>query len=611
MDRGERLSRASPDVSPLSATSSPITSQAPALTSSGSRRYSSNLPLPKSNTKKFWKLPNTAKGFEGLDSTTVRWDEYSGEPTGGDRGKPPSATPGSIKLRETPSPLSLRPNFGTSTIITSNNCPARKRVGNRDVAEAPIMIRPEWKGAGGRHSIVKPLFDKPLRPGQTGKFPAGSQKQWEEQERARTEVKRAAQEQEQREMKRSEQERLANEHDAAEAAKQTNDRAAQEQREREREQQQRMARVRIEKAKRERERILHAQEETERRAKERVERIPQPSMTEPLRETLQSSSPPCINTPDKVSATSEPSLGPPEPQQPHSSIIDESDTTPEPHSQLIHNPRIRLGNLVAEDMRSPLARNPSHDELRRRRDQSLPSLPQSQESSPSSPPATGRPLRDTTLSEVPERTSSLQDSCQIEARFRSKLQTLALEDQPRSRFSATTVATTIYDNSPPQTPEMSSERSTLTNTPTSILNRKRPVAPSGIIRRKPTPSQAGTPNGMINTDDMKSLPKPPPDAEVVDPIRALQAKVDVLRRRRKNLETLIHELTHVVQPSSIAYDRTSRAEVKKTVAVLDKELSEVIKDEHETGLKLHRAWKRHEDFAPYEPTSIWVRRVTN
>ena len=67
----------------------------------------------------------------------------------------------------------------------------------------------------------------------------------------------------------------------------------------------------------------------------------------------------------------------------------------------------------------------------------------------------------------------------------------------------------------------------------------------------------------------------------------------------------------MVQPSSIAYDMASRQEIKRTVEGLNKELAEVVKDEHETGLKLHRALKRDDEFAAYEPTSIWVRRVTS
>ncbi|KAG8525905.1 uncharacterized protein KY384_000667 [Bacidia gigantensis] len=611
MGERERVERTSPDVSPISATPSPTAMHHPELTLSGSKRYSSNLPVPRSNTKKFWKLPNAGKRSEDPQSSQVHWDEYSGEPTAEDKGKPASATPGSIKLRETPSPLRLKTALGTSTHISSGNIPARKRVGSREVADAPIIMRPEWKGAGGRHSIVKPLFDKPFSPGQSRKFPEGSHKKWlEEQEKEREEQERLAQQQldEQRLARQTEeQERKDQEEEAIEAAKQEKERAMQEQRERQREQQQRMARERIEKAKRERERILHGQEESERRAKERVERVSPPPMPAPLRIASRSPTSPKAPTPtmpityDRLEANVQSAV------EPLISQGSSGATTPVAPDQ---RTRItRLNNLMNDDTRSPLARNPSSEELRDRKNQALPSLPRNGQPSPLSQLTTDQSFSNGSGDEYPVRDSSLSDAGQIEARFRANLQHVALPDQSQSRFSATTVATTAYDNSPPQTPEMKSTVSSNTNTPESILNRKRPVASSGVIRRKPTPSMAGTPNG-VTREDSKSLPKPPPDAEIVDPIQTLQAKQDVLRRRRRNLETVINELTNVVQPSSIAYDRASRLEIKKTVAGLEKELSEVVKDEHETGLKLHRAWKRHEDFAPYEPTSIWVRRVT-
>ena len=609
--RGENTmtGRTSLDVSPISATPSPTTDRYAPLAASGSRRYNSNLPVPRSNTKKFWKLPNAAIGSQDPEASNVRWDEYSGEPTAGEKGKPPSATPGSVKLRETPSPLRLKPSYGTSTHISGGNVPARKRVGSREITEASIVERPEWRGAGGRHSIVKPVFDKPLPPGQSSKFPAGSHKKWlEEQERERAEHEQY----EKLEKERAEREAFERAQEELEIAKQMRERAEQEQRERERERQQRMARDRIEKAKRERERIHQAQEDSERRARERVERVPPPAVPEPLR--LASRTPSSTQTPTQAHFAPTPAdiLDAIEAKQQSTMHPTESGNSSESSTPSTQDPKTRVASLMNEDRRSPLARNPSHEELKTRRNHSLPSLPRSSQPSPQSPSIQGEPSPSVASSEFPARDSSLSDSSQIESKFRATLDHMAIYGQPQSRFSATTVATTADDNSPPQTPEMDSNVSSTTTTPNSILNRKRPVAPAGIVRRKPTPSDIamGTPNGVTRKDS-KSLPKPPPEAQLLDPVQGLRAKQDVLRRRRRNLETVIHELTNVVQPSSIAYDRASRAEIKKTVAGLEKELAEVVKDEHDTGLKLHRAWKRHDDFIDYEPTSFWVRRVTS
>jgi len=54
-----------------------------------------------------------------------------------------------------------------------------------------------------------------------------------------------------------------------------------------------------------------------------------------------------------------------------------------------------------------------------------------------------------------------------------------------------------------------------------------------------------------------------------------------------------------------------REEEKRKVEGLREEEAEVRRSEHELGLRLHRAWKRRDrDEANFEPTSIWVRRVT-
>lgn len=106
------------------------------------------------------------------------------------------------------------------------------------------------------------------------------------------------------------------------------------------------------------------------------------------------------------------------------------------------------------------------------------------------------------------------------------------------------------------------------------------------------------------------MPKSPDEAAATTLVASLEAKLDALRRRRQNLKTVLHELTNVVQPSSIAYDMASRAEIKKTVDNINNELATVQKDEHETGLMLHRAWKRQDQESAYEPTHLWVRRVT-
>ena len=241
-------------------------------------------------------------------------------------------------------------------------------------------------------------------------------------------------------------------------------------------------------------------------------------------------------------------------------------------------------------------------------------------------------------SEPPERKESLPPSPPRPATFAtsedlsgsllpSAIEQLNLHKEPTSRFSTTTYATTIAE-SPPGTPDLSQDE--VPPLPTaSILNRKRPVPTSGVKltakadaaaaaaaaearkpSRKPAPSDAlgSSPFSAAGDAEGKSLPSTPPGMESIDRVTLLEAKLASLHKRRGNLATVIHELTHVVQPSSISYDLASRQEIKKTVEGLTTEQAAVAKDIHETGLKLHRAMKKRDEFS--EPTGLWVRRVT-
>ena len=515
----ERSRRSSPDVSPISDSPSVLANRSPVFTSS---RFSSNIPVAK-KTRKFWNRPSTNSPEQG--SNLTHWDVYSGEPTTSEKGKPPQTTPSAVKLNAEPVPGRLNGNFesfGTSTHISGGSTIGRKRVASRDLNNAPI-VRPEWRGAGGRHKIVNPLLDKPLPPGKSPTFPAGSEKH----------------QQDQRDQDR-----------AAEASA--------------------------------------------------PHRSPQQLMTPQSR--------PSIILNDKE-------LG---------QRVTSSDAKTESSLDSSNPPAFRQNaespnpSLSTDDARSPLARNPSNEEMKDRRSRTLPDVPQTNGKEAHSPNLQQmQEMRSQTIPDaVLNNGDAERDSSQIESRFRADLQHIHLQDQPPSRFSSTTYATTNHD-SPPTTPELGSNSpamSTILTTPNSILNRKRPVPPAGILHskvtaRKPTPSELGT-SIQATEGKRKSLPKSPPEVQATSRIAGLQAKLDNLRQRRNNLQTVIHELTNVVQPSSIAYDMASRQEIKRTVDGLSKELAEIVKDEHETGLKLHRALKRDDEFAAYEPTSIWVRRVT-
>lgn len=512
--------RSSPDISPVSDSPSPLANRSPVFTSS---RFNSNIPVAK-KTRKFWNRPSTNSLEQG--SSLTHWDVYSGEPTTREKGKPPQTTLSAVKLNAEPSPGRLNgslENFGTSTHISGGSTIGRKRVASRDLNNAPV-VRPEWRGAGGRHKIVSALLDNPLPPGQSPTFPAGSERYQQDKK----------------------------------------------------------------------DQDMTAESSTPRITPHHLMTRPtQPSITLNDKELGQR-----VTSPDAKTESSSDSITPP--------AFWQNTQSPNPNSS-------------TEDARSPLARNPSNEGIKDQRSHALPHVPQATAKEADSPHLQQmQEMRSQTMSDsVSSNGHTEHDSSQIESRFHADLQHIHLQDQPPSRFSSTTYATTAYD-SPPTTPELGSNSpamSIVSTTPNSILNRKRPVPPAGVpnsrvTARKPTPSELGTPK-QAPEGKQKSLPKSPPEVEATSRTASLEAKLDNLRQRRNNLQTIIHELTNVVQPSSIAYDMASRQEIKRTVDGLSKELAEVMKDEHETGLKLHRALKRDDEFAAYEPTSIWVRRVTS
>ncbi|KAL1958282.1 hypothetical protein VTO42DRAFT_4790 [Malbranchea cinnamomea] len=197
---------------------------------------------------------------------------------------------------------------------------------------------------------------------------------------------------------------------------------------------------------------------------------------------------------------------------------------------------------------------------------------------------------------LPDRPSTTYDSPEEqepspESELPVRIQNLVLDQQPTSRFSMTTYATTEA-GSPPETPN---------------INKDVPPLPGKlgkITSRKPTPSEVPS--------DAKDLPHSPEVKHVTSRIEALKAKQNDLARRRGNINTIIHELTQVIQPSSISYDMATRSEVKKTVESLNNELAEIKKEEHEIGMKLLRAYKKLENEDYFGETSpLWVKRVVS
>ena len=482
-----------------------------------------------------WKTKNpgtSSPGGESPSTNLTRWDDFSGEPTTSEKGKPAQAIPGAVNFDSDSNSTARTEGLGVSTTISGGTVP-RKRVGSKGTSEAPWPPREEWKGASGRHKIVNPLVDKPLPPGQSPTFPAGMHK------------------------------RLGSPLEVVNGVETTSPTAGR----------------------------LH-QRKTSQSVPSSRQAVHRKSLD--VHDAIKRRPP--KSGPIDAGKTNRPILMTTEaPQQAPQALAPEPNPKAprQPSQRPIQNLYPTPTGLSPEDTRSPLERNPSTVVIKDECQQATP------ESTPSSDSIRQVPVTD-------------------ENTFRTTMQNLHLEDQPRSRFSATTYATTAYD-SPPMTPEVKSEpvpTPPMSADSPSILNRKRPVPTSGTtgskaIARKPTPSEmeVSSKSELGNERHTKALPKSPPEVDAVSRVARLQAQLDNLRRRRSNLQTVIHELTNVVQPSSIAYDIASRQEIRKTVDGLSKELAEVMKEEHETGLKLHRAWKRSDDNS-FESV-LWVRRIAS
>ncbi|KAI0842188.1 hypothetical protein F5Y06DRAFT_259215 [Hypoxylon sp. FL0890] len=234
--------------------------------------------------------------------------------------------------------------------------------------------------------------------------------------------------------------------------------------------------------------------------------------------------------------------------------------------------------------------------------------------------------------------------------------------QPPSRFSVTTYATSqhstpresidVDQNAPPvpTPPQHFTQQQEPTPAPgSSILDRKRPVVSGydGVRSRDSSPSiepvkisldsyymtsavsrprQASASSNVQDRnasrlsiaslpDKDKSLPPAPPEtqSQTQDRVAQLNAKLQSLGNRRINLNIGIKQMTELMPTDNLLASSAvlqKREEEKRKVEAMRLELAEVERESYELGLKLHRAYKRMDREAEYEPTTLWVRRVT-
>ena len=212
--------------------------------------------------------------------------------------------------------------------------------------------------------------------------------------------------------------------------------------------------------------------------------------------------------------------------------------------------------------------------------------------------------------------------------------------QPPSRFSVTTYAT-----SNPGSPRQSVDEPPVPALPalaTSVMDRRRPVAgehndgatPEPIVISMSSPYSASshepvherTAHARIASESQQSdrrssvlsMAKPLPPApheqsSSNDRVANLNAQIQGLVHRRINITRSIKQMTELMPADNLLASEEvlrKREVEKQKVDTLRGELAEVQREEYELGLKLHRAYKRLDQDAEYEPTTLWVRRVT-
>ncbi|KAL2164718.1 hypothetical protein VTH06DRAFT_13 [Thermothelomyces fergusii] len=121
------------------------------------------------------------------------------------------------------------------------------------------------------------------------------------------------------------------------------------------------------------------------------------------------------------------------------------------------------------------------------------------------------------------------------------------------------------------------------------------------------------------SDVNKSLPPAPPEQSADrarDRVGLLEARLRALANRRINIDRSIQQMTQRMMPTMTTTTTTTMTDSAEAEAVrckvdaLRRELADVQREERELGLKLHRAYKRLDRESEWEPTTLWVRRVT-
>lgn len=216
-----------------------------------------------------------------------------------------------------------------------------------------------------------------------------------------------------------------------------------------------------------------------------------------------------------------------------------------------------------------------------------------------------------------------------------------------SRFSWTTYnTTTTYQHSPPPSPPQpmpsldTIAKARVVTEPasaaSSILNRRRPVpqadkvpntpptvrkpipaarSPVGMKTRttmlaSPTSPRPGSTFSTSTTGTQKALPQPPTTLSASDHVSLLESQMEDLNVRRSNVHKALQRLNAAAPSNPMLTDFKTARMTEQRKKAFEEELAEIKIEEHDIGLKLHRALRKRERDDPNSGSALWIRRVT-
>jgi hypothetical protein len=130
-----------------------------------------------------------------------------------------------------------------------------------------------------------------------------------------------------------------------------------------------------------------------------------------------------------------------------------------------------------------------------------------------------------------------------------------------------------------------------------------------VYSRNPTSPYASS---TFSNSSKKALPHPPSALSAIDHIAYLESQQEDLRIRRNNVYRLLKDLNNAAPTNPLVTDFKKARVAEERKKAFQEELDEIRAEEHDVGLKLHRAWKKREREDPNSNGSaLWVRRVTS